>query len=69
MSTKGNSGSRRWIERRPIDSRPIVSEYDVPRWQRELERIAPLGCYCMAGLTLGIAALAWGVDLIAGHIR
>lgn len=69
MATKGSSGSRRWIERRPIDSRPIVSEYDVSPWQLRLEAIAPAGCYVLAAVTIGVAAFAWGADLIAGHLR
>lgn len=68
MATKGNSGSRRWIERRPVDRRPIVSECDVPRWQRRLEAIAPFGCYAVAAVTFATAAFVWGADLLAGHL-
>lgn len=69
MATKGNSGSRRWIERKPIDRRPIVSDYDIPTWQRRLEAIAPIGCYMTGLATLAAAAAIWGADLVAGHIR
>lgn len=67
--SKGDSGSRRWIERRAIDTRPIVSEFDVPRWQRALEQIAPWGCAGVAAATAAIAAYAWATDLFAGHLQ
>jgi hypothetical protein len=66
---KGNSGSRRWIQRRPIDRRPIVGLYDIPKWQQALEEIAPAGCIIMASLALAVGAYAWAADLLAGHIR
>lgn len=69
MQPKGSSGSRRWIARQSVDTRPIISDYDVPRWQRRLEAIAPIGCYAVAGATLLMAAMIWGADLLAGHIR
>lgn len=68
MATKGSSGSRRWIKRRPIDTRPIVGMYDPPRWLQILERIAPEGCIIIAIVTLAIAAYAFGVDRLAGHL-
>lgn len=71
MATKGSSGSRRWIQHRPVDKRPIVGMYDepLPAWLRFLETIAPAGCVALASLVLALAAYAWAVDLFAGHIR
>lgn len=68
MATKGSSGSRRWIQHRPIDRRPIVGMYDTPRWLQLLERIAPEACMIIAIVTLAIAAYAFGVDYLAGHL-
>lgn len=68
MATKGSSGSRRWIPRRPIDTRPIVGLYDhQPR--SKLEAIAPIACYVMAAAALLLAGYAWAADLGAGHIQ
>jgi hypothetical protein len=70
MSTKGSSGSRRWITRRPIDTRPIVGMYGpTPKWLRRLESVAPWGCYTIAALTIALAAYAFGADWLAGHLR
>lgn len=71
MATKGSSGSRRWIQHRPSDKRPIVGMYDdnIPAWLRFLERIAPAGCVALGGFVIALAAYAWAVDLFAGHIR
>lgn len=70
MATKGSSGSRRWIERRAIDTRPIHSiDYDqVPTWLRLLEAFAPFGCLIFMGAALGVAAYAFAVDYFAGHL-
>lgn len=68
MASKGSSGSRRWITRQPIDRRPIVGMYDVPRWLELLEQFAPTGCLICAGLALAIGAYAFVVDYFAGHL-
>jgi hypothetical protein len=68
--TKGSSGSRRWIRRRPIDTRPIVGMYEAnsPDWLELLEQISPWTCGVLAVLTAAIAAAAWATDLFAGHL-
>lgn len=70
MATKGLGGARRWIRRRPIDSRPIVgmNERGVPAWLRTLEAVAPWGCFGVAAATVALAAWAWSADLFAGHL-
>lgn len=69
--SKGSSGSRRWISRRAIDTRPIVPMFDdnLPLWVRVLEAIAPLGCFAVAGFTIALVVYAWATDLFAGHLQ
>lgn len=71
MASKGSSGSRRWIERRPIDTRPIVGLHDdnLPAWLKVLERVAPWGCFAVLAVTLALTAYIFGADWIAGHWR
>lgn len=46
----------------------VESDLDTPPWLALLERIAPAGCVVVCALTLLIAAYAWGLDWLAGHL-
>lgn len=65
MAAFGSGGARRWIARKPIDTRPIVSAYETRGlWDR-----FTVICAVMGAGTLGLGVYAWIVDAAAGHIR
>lgn len=47
---------------------PIDDDAGVPSWILLLEAVAPVGCIVIAIATLAIAAYAFGVDKLAGHL-
>lgn len=61
-------GASRWRERAPRDTRPIVSDYDLPLWLQILEAAAPWGCRLGFALAIGIGIYAWAIDYFAGHL-
>jgi hypothetical protein len=65
---KGSSGSRRWIARQAIDTRPIVGLHQTPRWILLLEQLAPIGCAAIAIVCLLLGAYAYATDYGAGHL-
>lgn len=67
-SSKGSGGARRWITRRPIDSRPIIGLYHTPGWILFLERHAWIVCIAIGLFSLALAAYAYATDYSAGHL-
>jgi hypothetical protein len=53
----------------PRRTGPVISDNDTPAWLYWLERIAPTGCFVICALAVTIAAYAWTVDWLAGHLH
>lgn len=68
MPDEDRGAARRFASDWSAPPRRIGPIEEDPFWIELLTDIAPYGCAIVAAVTCLIAAYAWGVDLLTGHL-